>query len=703
MCRQRHLKLFSVLMAAALLLAVMGGGLALAQGTPSAPVLPESFWGSVMDASGNPILNGTVEAWMNGIKQDSIAIANGQYGGPGGFDDRLLVQGTSEDVGKTIEFYVNGVKANETAIYRPGEKTNLNLTVSGLPQPPSDTTPPVVSSTDPDNGATGVELGKTISVYFSEDVQAGSAYDSISVKDASGDAVAVAKSITGKVLSIMPNASLAYNTKYTVTVPKGAVQDLAGNALAQQFTFSFTTLAAPDTNPPAVESTDPADKATSVSVSKTIAVTFSEEIVAGAAYDSISVKDAAGNSVAVSKTISGKTLSIKPGTSLAYNTSYIVNIPAGAVKDLAGNAMTNDFTFSFTTQAASSSGGGGGGGGGGSATTPLANKVEKPVQAGTTTVAEVPGKVKVELPAGNVTGTNATIKAEVMGDEKASGAGMPLIGKVVDVTLKNGTLNGKLTITLYYDKTKLGSNQEPVAFYYDEKNGKWVRLQGIVDTGKGTVTVTVDHLTMFAVFAVSRQVEQPQPPQPGTTVTFKDMQGHWAADAVSRLAGAGIISGYPDGTFGPERKVTRAEVTAIVAKLLQLEQGNESELNFRDNAAIPAWAKGVIAAAVKDGIIKGYPQPDGSMTFEASRQVSRAEMAAIAARVLEKKLGSLSTAELKFTDAAAIPAWAKDSIARAVAKGIVSGYPDGTFRAGKSITRAETAAIMLRLMDLLGA
>jgi len=199
MRRQRLIRLLSVLVAAALLLAVMGGGPVLAQGTPSAPVLPESFWGSVKDASGNPIPTGTVEAWMNGVKQDSISIVNGQYGGPGGFDDKLLVKGSSEDVDKSIiEFYVNGIKASETAIYKPGGPTKMDLTVSGTSQLPQDTTPPAVAATDPANGATGVAVVKAIAVTFSEEVQAGQTYDGISVKDAAGNAVAVNKSIAGK-------------------------------------------------------------------------------------------------------------------------------------------------------------------------------------------------------------------------------------------------------------------------------------------------------------------------------------------------------------------------------------------------------------------------------------------------------------------------------------------------------------------------
>jgi methionine-rich copper-binding protein CopC len=692
MRRQRHIRLLSVLVVAALLLAVTGGGQALAQGTPPAPVLPQSFWGSVKDASGNPILSGTVEAWMNGVKQDSIGIGNGQYGGAGGFDERLIVQGTSEDVGKTIEFYVNGVKANETAKYTPGEKTNLNLTVSGAPQPPADTTPPTVANTDPADNATSVPVDKTISVTFSEEVQQGAGFNQIALKDAKNDTVGCSVSVSGNTLTIDPNADLAYATRYTVTIPAVAVKDLAGNALAQDYTFSFTTQAAPDTTPPVVANTDPANNAIGVPVNKSVSVTFSEDVQDGPAYGSISVKDAAGKVVPVTKSIAGKVLGIKPNADLAYGTKYTVTIPAGAVKDLAGNALSSGFTLSFTTQAASGGGGSSGGGGGGAAT-PSADKVEKPVKAGDTTVAEISDKVRIEVPAGAVSGANAVIKAEVVGDEKASGAGMPLLSKVVDVTIKNGTLTGKISISLFFDKGKLGENQEPAAFYYDEKAGKWVRLEGTVDLEKGTVTVTVDHFTMFAVFAAAKEVPKPE------VVTFKDMQGHWAAEAVGKLAGMGIVSGCPDGTFKPENAITRAEVTAMVVRALKLAPGSENDLKFKDNASIPAWARGVVAAAAREGLVKGSPQPDGTVTFEPARSVSRAEMAALAVRMLEKKVGAVAPAELRFSDANRIPQWARASVGAAVAKGIVVGYPDNTFRPDKPVTRAEAAAMILRLLE----
>lgn len=100
-----------------------------------------------------------------------------------------------------------------------------------------------------------------------------------------------------------------------------------------------------------------------------------------------------------------------------------------------------------------------------------------------------------------------------------------------------------------------------------------------MDSDKGTVTVTVDHLTMFAVFAVEKKASKSE------VVTFSDMQGHWAAGAVGSLAELGIVAGYPDGTFKPEDEITRAEVTAILARALKLAPVQAEELKFKDGAA----------------------------------------------------------------------------------------------------------------------
>nr|WP_243137555.1 S-layer homology domain-containing protein [Desulfofundulus thermobenzoicus] len=88
---------------------------------------------------------------------------------------------------------------------------------------------------------------------------------------------------------------------------------------------------------------------------------------------------------------------------------------------------------------------------------------------------------------------------------------------------------------------------------------------------------------------------------------------------------------------------------------MKLTPAGNQELKFRDDAAIPAWARDAVATVAKEGLVKGYPQPDGTVTFEAERPVTRAELAVLMARVFGKKLGTVAPVQLKFADAAEIP------------------------------------------------
>lgn len=171
--------------------------------------------------------------------------------------------------------------------------------------------------------------------------------------------------------------------------------------------------------------------------------------------------------------------------------------------------------------------------------------------------------------------------------------------------------------------------------------------------------------------------------------------------AVAELAYRGIISGYPDGTFRPNQGITRTEATAILARALKLAPGTEESLWFKDRQQIPEWAKGTVAAAVKERIISGYPEGK-TYAFKGRRLITRTEFAAIVARVLVRKLGRISPAKLAFKDTPRVPLWARQAVGIAVAKGIVSGYPDGTFRGERPVTRAEATAMVLRLLEVLG-
>jgi len=210
-----------------------------------------------------------------------------------------------------------------------------------------DTVAPTVSSTKPADGATGVSLNSPILVYFSENIEAGDNFNSITLN---GAPVSNYKSaIDGNILGICTNG-LSYGTVYTVFIPAGAVTDMAGNALANPYTFSFTTVK--DTLPPVVSSTDPADKAADVPLDKTITVFFNEDVQQGTNFGEITLTTDSGTGqipVAALVSLSGSVLTIDPVDSLSYSTVYTVFIPAGAVTDMAGNALANPYTFSFTT------------------------------------------------------------------------------------------------------------------------------------------------------------------------------------------------------------------------------------------------------------------------------------------------------------------------------------------------------------------
>src|SRR5207248_505114 len=142
---------------------------------------------------------------------------------------------------------------------------------------PADTTPPTVSSTDPANAATGVAVNTKIAATFSEAM--GPSTMTTATFTLNQGATPVAGTVTyaavGTTATFRPASGLAPLTTFTATVTTGA-KDLAGNPLLNNFAWSFTTGAAPDTNRPTVIATVPANSATGVAINQTINATFSE-------------------------------------------------------------------------------------------------------------------------------------------------------------------------------------------------------------------------------------------------------------------------------------------------------------------------------------------------------------------------------------------------------------------------------------------
>jgi hypothetical protein len=115
--------------------------------------------------------------------------------------------------------------------------------------------------------------------------------------------------------------------------------------------WSFTTGSAPDVTPPSVVTTVPASGATGVDVDGNVTATFSEAMDVASVSGTSFLLSSTGGSVAGAVTMSGNTATFNPTGALAYNTTYTARVTTG-VQDLAGNNLTSDRVWTFTTEPA---------------------------------------------------------------------------------------------------------------------------------------------------------------------------------------------------------------------------------------------------------------------------------------------------------------------------------------------------------------
>lgn len=175
-----------------------------------------------------------------------------------------------------------------------------------------------------------------------------------------------------------------------------------------------------------------------------------------------------------------------------------------------------------------------------------------------------------------------------------------------------------------------------------------------------------------------------------------DVQNHWASTSINKLATRKIMNGYPDGTFLPDNKISRAEFACVIVTTMNLPIQQDSPLKFADNDSIGNWAKPDIAAAVQAGILNGYEDN----TFRASNSISRMEMAIMVANAMKKTPSQ--NPQLNFADSSSVPPWAAGFIKIAVDNGIIKGKGNNLFAPNDNATRAEAATMMVNMLNALG-
>jgi exopolysaccharide biosynthesis protein len=258
-------------------------------------------------------------------------------------------------------------------------------------------------------------------------------------------------------------------------------------------------------------------------------------------------------------------------------------------------------------------------------------------------------------------------------------SGMYVLGAVAlrPVDGQEADLNNPLRVNWLYSKDVL--SHRPVIMLYDDNVKKWQEQPARIE-GDGTIRTISAKVWGFGRLVLADD-KRSKP-------VFKDIAGHWASPAIGRLAANGVLGGFPDGTFVPDRPVTRAQFASALGSALKWPVP-KSTTWFNDY--IPDWARLAVEKAVSRGVITGYP--DG--TFRPDAGITRSEMAVMIDRAL--KIGE-SNSTLNCKDLDKIPDYALGSVSRVTDAGILQ-ISGGYFNPVKGVTRAEMAVALDRVLN----
>ena len=215
--------------------------------------------------------------------------------------------------------------------------------------------------------------------------------------------------------------------------------------------------------------------------------------------------------------------------------------------------------------------------------------------------------------------------------------------------------------------------------------------------GSDRYYVTYDDTTYTYDFTVNDKGEISIKTPITCTFTNKYTKRHTTATPSKPTLNTGdhyaYVMGYPDGTVRPNGSITRAEVSAILFRLLSDKTRDEyftTESSFTDVKA-GAWYNNSIATLEKAGVIVDTAKGGA---FRPNEAITRAELAAMLAQFSDAK----PVKGVKFSDVSA-EHWAYEAIAIAAKMGWIEGYPDGTFRPDATITRAEMMTLVNRALE----
>lgn len=175
---------------------------------------------------------------------------------------------------------------------------------------------------------------------------------------------------------------------------------------------------------------------------------------------------------------------------------------------------------------------------------------------------------------------------------------------------------------------------------------------------------------------------------------FTDISTSFARSEILELAERGIVKGISDTQFAPDQKVTRVEFASMLVRALELQEASDVPLSFEDIQRT-AWYVPELSAAILSGVAHGFSDKE----FRPQDPISREQASKMIANAVYDD--SLPEGEIRFRDAKTIAVWAKPEVTALTTEKVINGYPDGSFKPKRDLTRAECAVLIYRSLSFI--
>lgn len=614
--------------------------------------------------------------------------------------------------------------------------------------------PILVESTNPGQGETQVGIQKPITINFNMNVENGAGFDQMILQDDDLNPVGLTKTLAGNTLTLTPQSPMAYNTRYTLTIPRDALGDAYGHTMDEPYSLSFVTTA----SSPEVVFAYPGSNMGEVAVDTVIKMQFNQVITNGPTFGNIAMYGPNSEKISASVSKQGEWLYISPAGQLNKGTSYSLMIPRGAVQNGEGEAQQEDYAVEFMTTATD---------GGNVPPDPTpdptpdlssdesdtdhpAYEVSRQTSddGSSTASVNIDQQAIANLNSNNQSVVTLDLTAKVKEDEKiqvnlAEGALSQLAASKMGLNVVTGKGNLRLpaglvaslvsggeksvTITIAENNQKLTANDRVSAGIFDftitagdkpvtkfdqpvsvtiplnrSKSGNAKRvivcvydeLTGSWRPVGGVADTEKGTITFntshFSTYAAFETIKH-----------FVDVTSSWAKEKVEVLASRRVLSGTTDKTFNPKGSITRAEFTALAVRSLYTEP-SKSKGSFAD-VDKGSWYADTVETAYELGLVSGA----GADRFTPDAKISREQLATIAYRLYKYKAGTNTIGKTTdkagnaFKDSRNISSYAEEAVNFVTNAGIMVGS-GGRFEPQRSTTRQEAAVVLYKLLEYMG-